>query len=305
MITDTRPEWIRCEEPLAKKTTLQIGGPADYYGEPESIDALKESITWAKSNGIPYEIIGRGSNLLVLDDGFRGLVLKLTGALESIERLSETDISVGAGGRLKQLCGQAALWGIGGFEFLEGIPGSVGGALYMNAGAMGSWIWDIVESMDMLMDGEIRSITPQEADPGYRYCRILKRGIALRAHLRGTSVPTAQIQETLQNFSQKRKSSQPKQSSAGCLFKNPEGGSAGQWIDACGLKGVSEGGAEISLLHGNFMINKGGATAQDVIQLVQKIRQKIYSEKGIWLEPEVKILGSNWDALLSGYRAEA
>lgn len=299
MKTLTALDWIRANEPLAKKTTLQIGGPADYYGEPKTLDELEQSIIWASEKGIPYEVIGRGSNLLVLDEGYRGLILKLAGTFESIERLSETQIAVGAGVRLKQLCGQASIWGIGGLEFLEGIPGAIGGALYMNAGAMGSWMWDVVESIDMFVEGKVRSVTPQEAEPGYRTCKALKRGIALKAYLKGTCVPQAEIQAKLESFSQKRKSSQPKQSSAGCLFKNPEGGSAGQWIDACGLKGMIHGGAEISMIHGNFMINQNHATSKDVVALVKKIRQKIYEAKGVWLEPEVKVLGSTWDELLS------
>ena len=298
MKTLTTLDWIRLNEPLAKKTTLQVGGAADYYGEASSIEALKTAIQWANENDIPYALIGRGSNLLVLDEGYRGLVLKLTGNFDAIERLSETQLAVGAGVRLKQLCGQAALWGISGFEFLEGIPGSVGGALVMNAGAMGSWMWDVVESIDILENHEIRSLKPEEAGPGYRTCKALKGAIALKAYLKGNTLPQSQIQDKLESFSQKRKSSQPKQSSAGCLFKNPEEGSAGQWIDACGLKGFTQGGAEISTLHGNFMINQNHATSKDVIALVKKIRETIYEAKGVWLEPEVKVLGNTWEDLL-------
>jgi len=292
----------RLNEPLAQKTTLRVGGCAQYYAEPASIADLKILIQWAMQHQIPWFILGRGSNILVLDEGYSGLVVRLNQpAFHTIEQLDNQHLRAGAGIRLKELCGQAACLGWSGFEFLEGIPGSVGGALRMNAGDMGSWMFDRVVSIECLdpHTGNIQTYAQDALTVGYRSCEHLKNQIALSAILQSTGQQDKEtIQATMASMAAQRKASQPKQSSAGCMFKNPDTGYAGQLIDACGLKGMQEGQACISTIHGNFVINLGDATARDVIGLVRKIRQTVAHQKQTWLNPEVVILGQSWDQVL-------
>jgi UDP-N-acetylenolpyruvoylglucosamine reductase len=247
-------------------------------------------------------MLGRGSNLIVPDDGYNGLVIRLKGPFWSeISRRSDDSLIVGAGARLKEICLQACKGEMKGFEFLEGIPGTLGGALRMNAGAMGWEIFDLVEWVSFLLpDGTIREIPGSEMNIGYRHCREAVDGIALRAKLRGEGRSDHRaIRKAIDKMASKRRSSQPREASAGCIFKNPDEVSAGWLIDQAGLKGESVGRARVSEIHGNFIVNEGGATAEDVISLMRKVKGRVRDENGIELEPEVDLLGKNWEEPLS------
>lgn len=288
-------------ETLANKTTMRIGGAARFYAEPANLCDLRALLSSAKLFDLKTFCLGRGSNLLVPDEGFDGLVIRFTGsAWRRMEVLDEGRIWVAAGVRLKELCGYAAKAGLTGFEFLEGIPGTVGGALRMNAGAMGKWMFDVVERVQLLDEEERLLDLPKEAfQVGYRKVEEISRGIALGAILKSVEAEVAScIRERMDEYSELRKSSQPRNPSAGCIFKNPEGDFAGKLIDTYGLKGMRVGGAEVSNIHGNFIVNRGGASATDVIRLVQQVRNEIQTKSGYLLEPEVLLLGKSWDDVL-------
>jgi UDP-N-acetylenolpyruvoylglucosamine reductase len=283
---------IRNHEPLAKRTTLRVGGPADLYVEPASEADLAIVLKFSTSHHLPVFTLGRGSNLLVKDGGFRGLVVCLAQPAFTQIRVEGEHLHCGAGVKLKAVAMDAKRYDIGGLEFLEGIPGSVGGALRMNAGAMGGSMFDVVVSV-RLMDfaGELQERTPAKMEVTYRSCATLEHFIALGAVLRGKKEPRERIEQRLKEFSRRRWESQPAASSAGCIFKNPLTIPAGKLIDELGLKGARVGGAMVSLEHGNFLVNDGSATARDVLDLVELIRSKARADRGIDLATEVEIIG--------------
>ena len=293
---------ILADEPLASKTTLRVGGAAERYFEPESLDQLRAVLKACYAGGIPVLRLGRGSNLLVPDEGVSGLVVRLGHPYWShFELLESGRARLGAGTRIKALCGRAAKEGLEGFEFLEGIPGSLGGALRMNAGAMGGWAFDVVESVRYVtLAGEVLESGKDVLDFGYRYCRELEKAIAIDAVLVSKKSDGSQvdIRRKIDTYQNKRKESQPREPSAGCIFKNPAGDSGGRLVDELGLKGAVVGGAEISPVHGNFIINRGGATSSDVIALVKFARKVARERKGVDLHPEVLLFGSNWEDAL-------
>ncbi len=297
------PECVlKCDEPLAKKTTMRVGGAARFYAEPGNLSDLRMLLSAAKLFDLKPFCLGRGSNILVLDEGFEGLVIRFSGAAwRRIEVLPDGRIWAAAGVRLKELCGYAAKIGLTGFEFLEGIPGTVGGALRMNAGAMGKWIFDVVEQVQLLDEaGKLQSLPKDFFHVEYRKVEEISRGIALGAVLKSIEAEKeVSIRDRMDSYANLRKSSQPRHPSAGCIFKNPEGNYAGKLIDTCGLKGMRVGGAEVSDVHGNFIVNRGGASAEDVVELVRKVREQIHSKSGYILEPEVLVLGHSWDAVLN------
>ncbi len=290
------------EEPLAVKTTLRVGGAARVYGEPANSGDLQAIVRAARTAGVPLFIIGRGSNLLVPDEGVDGVVVSLGHACWQVFEPRDGDrIWVGAGLRLKNLCGLAARAGLAGFEFLEGIPGNVGGALRMNAGAMGGWMFDVVEEVRlMLSDGEMITVPRQRLHVGYRHCAELEGAIALGALLKpAASVTEADaIRRQIDVYRDKRVKSQPRDPSAGCIFKNPPGDSAGRLIDAAGLKGERIGDAEVSTVHANFIVNRGNASGADVISLVRRVRARVLETSGVTLEPEVLLYGQAWKDVL-------
>lgn len=312
--TDSAPDWWRMaqetvgshcllkeHEPLGKKTTMRVGGSARYYAEPQDEDALKVVLQLAREAGVEIFFLGRGSNLIVADCGFDGLVVRLYGDYwNAVEQVGEGLLFARGGVRLKQLCGDAARLGLRGFEFLEGIPGTVGGSLRMNAGAMGNWIFDVVHSVRYLtLAGEIHELPVSSFHAGYRHCVELRDAVALSAVFKAIGAgDQAGIRQQLEIFSGKRKASQPREPSAGCIFKNPEGDHAGRLIDQSGLKGKSVGGAMVSPVHGNFIVNTGEATATEVVQLVREVREAVLERTGISLEPEVLLLGQKWEELL-------
>jgi UDP-N-acetylenolpyruvoylglucosamine reductase len=283
---------IRRDEPLAKRTTLRVGGPADLYVEPASEADLAQVLKFCSERRLGFFVLGRGSNLLVKDGGFRGVVLSLAQPHFSRVELAGERLRCGAGAKLKAVAVEAKRNCLAGLEFLEGIPGSIGGGLRMNAGAMGGAIFDVVESV-RLMDhhGEVSERTSGELAAGYRSCSALKTHLALGAVLRGTPGQREQIERRMHEYSQKRWGSQPAAPSAGCMFKNPPGIPAGKLIDELGLKGARVGGAFVSAEHGNFIVNDGTASARDVLELVELIRSRVRSERGLELETEVQLVG--------------
>lgn len=283
---------IREHEPLARRTTLRVGGPADLYVEPASESDLQAAVIFCSRNHLPFFVLGRGSNLLVKDSGFRGAVICLAQAYFARIEVDAPLLRCGAGAKLKSVAVEAKRHEITGLEFLEGIPGSVGGALRMNAGAMGGSMFDVVQTIRLMdLQGNIAERSTSELAVKYRECATLKSQIALGALLRGRAGTRAEIERKMNEFSQKRWSSQPAAPSAGCMFKNPASIPAGKLIEELGLKGTRIGGAMVSLEHGNFLINDGTATARDVLGLIELVRQRARAARGVELETEVEIVG--------------
>jgi len=292
---------VRRDEPLADKTTLGVGGAARFYAEPANEEDLSRLVVAAKAVGVPVFCLGRGSNLIVADSGYPGLVVRLAHShWRELTLESPGLVYAGAGVRLKELCGFASRHGLAGLEFLEGIPGSVGGSLRMNAGAMGGWIFDVIEQVAYLTaEGEVRRAPRAEFNPGYRECPELVRGIALGAVFRSpTGGLPEEIRARMEAYAAKRRTTQPRERSAGCLFKNPTGSHAGKLIDSLGLKGRRVGAIEVSNIHANFIINHGGGTATDALALARQVRDEVRARCNIILEPEVLLLGAKWEDVL-------
>lgn len=285
---------IRCNEPMAPHTTLRVGGPADFFVEPVDEKDLAEVLKFCGEQKIQFFILGRGSNLLVRDRGYRGLVICLSSPEFARIEVLGVKIRAGAGARQKALAVEARRAGLSGVEFLDGIPGTVGGALRMNAGAMDSETFDVVESVRVMdFSGAIREVKAAEMRVSYRCCALLKNHIALSAVFRCIPQSPDEIAARMQAFSEKRWSSQPAAPSAGCMFRNPAAMPAGKLIEELGLKGAFIGGAMIAIKHGNFIINGGSASAKDVLELVAQIRARAQAERGIDLHTEVEIVGED------------
>ena len=290
----SRATTIRRNESLAKHTTLRVGGPADVYVEPASEADLAGVLTFCGERELPFFAIGRGSNLLVRDGGVRGVVICLAHKSFSRIEIDGERLRCGAGAKLKNVAVEAKRNGLSGVEFLEGIPGSVGGALRMNAGAMGGATFDVVESV-RLMDfaGHVRELAPKEMAVEYRGCAALKTNIALGVVFKCKSAPRGEIEQRMKAFNEKRWESQPAAPSAGCTFKNPPTIPAGKLIDELGLKGTRVGGAVVSAEHGNFIVNDGKATARDVLELIAILKTRVKDARGIELQTEVEIIGED------------
>ncbi|MDD5141130.1 MAG: UDP-N-acetylmuramate dehydrogenase [Verrucomicrobiales bacterium] len=289
-----RATVILRDEPLAKHTTMRIGGPADVYVEPASEADLANVLKFCGDRDVPFFILGRGSNLLVRDGGVRGVVICLAHPhFSKIEIVGER-LHCGAGAKLKNVSVEAKRNNLSGVEFLEGIPGSVGGALRMNAGAMGAATFGAVESFRFMdYDGEIHERVAGEVPVEYRACPLLKTHVALGAVFKCTPLPRAEIERRMMAYSEKRWESQPAAPSAGCIFKNTAAVPAGKLIDEIGLKGAHVGGAMVSLEHGNFVVNGGTATARDVLELIALLQARAKEARGIELHTEVEIIGED------------
>lgn len=295
---DTR---IAREEPLGARTTLGVGGAARLLAEPAGEDDLRAVVRIARLAGAKLLPLGRGSNLVVPDEGVDAVVVTLNHvSWATFSPRPDGRVWAGAGLRLKSLCGQAVKAGLQGFEFMEGIPGSVGGSLRMNAGAMGGWIWDVTEEAQVLRpDGEITVRPRSEMGVDYRQCRGLEGAIALGALLRPAAQAEGEaIGRQIDVYRRKRQESQPKERSAGCVFRNPPGGAAGRLIDEAGLKGAREGDAQVSTVHANFIVNLGAARAADVFALMRRVRASVQERSGVQLEPEVLCFGRSWEEFL-------
>ncbi len=288
---------ICLHEPLARHTTLRVGGPARFWAEPTTEAAFARLVRYARTQELPIFVIGRGSNLLVRDGGIDGLVIHpVDGEFARLEVHPETfEISAGVGVGLKRLAGAAAKSGIGGFEWMDGIPGAVGGSLRMNAGAMGTETFDQVVSVRLLDEvGMIVERTPAELEVNYRSVTDLRQKYALAARFRGQPSTPEAIKAGLAASFTKRKTSQPIAASAGCIFKNPARDlPAGKLVDSLGLKNSRIGAARVSEVHGNFIVNDGGASAQEVLALIARIQETALRERGVVMEPEVQIVGKD------------
>ena len=277
---------------MSKHTTFRIGGKADLFVSADE-KSLPQILKEAADEKIPVTIIGNGSNLLVGDGGIRGLVIEIGKGMDKIE-ISDNIMTVGAGTLLSKAANTAAEHGLSGMEFAAGIPGSVGGAVVMNAGAYGGEMKDIIMDVDVITrEGEYRRLTLEELELSYRHsCIIENEYIVVRARLMLQEKDEAQIRLVMEDLKNRRIEKQPLNfPSAGSTFKRPEGYFAGKLIMDAGLRGYSVGGAQVSEKHCGFVVNKGGATASDVVKLMNDVRDKVMEEFGVELEPEVKMIG--------------
>ncbi|MCG9127660.1 UDP-N-acetylmuramate dehydrogenase [Candidatus Poribacteria bacterium] len=289
----TQPKTkLRLGESLAKHTHFGIGGEASAFLEISSVDELIELAEFQQKWNIPVAIIGRGSNLLVSDNGFDGICVKLINDLAKLV-IQGNQVLVGAGLSLPHLSKTMSRNGLSGLEFALGIPGAVGGALIMNAGAWGSSFGDLVSDVTVMYDtGEITKLARHEAGFEYRRSGLDKYFCIIEASLTLESGDVDTITEKMQKLFKQKTDTQPfVEENAGCMFKNPAGDSAGRLIDSCGLKGHRIGGAEVSTIHGNFILNVDNSTAQDVLDLVAYIQKEVREKTGIYLHTEVKKLG--------------
>jgi len=285
---------IRQDEPLCQHTYFRIGGPCKALISPLDAEELKKILDFARTKGVKYFIIGRGSNLLVKDEGFDGLAIRLSESDFSSVRFSQDEACVGSGMKLSRFCELLAEAGLSGLEFLSGIPGTVGGAAMMNAGGKFGSIGERIEQVKVMdPEGEIRFLTKSDLKFGYRSSN-LEDMIILEARFSLERDEETKILRRIKSFRDEKKSKQDLSSpSAGCVFKNPRGTqpkSAGELIELSGLKGKTIGGARVSEAHANFIINTGDAKASDVLELMDIIQKKVETDHGIRLEPEVKVI---------------
>ena len=283
--------------PLARLTTVRAGGPADLFARPDDEQELAELLRWAESEGVAVGVVGSGSNLLVSDDGFRGLVLKLDGLLAAIERQG-TRVVCGGGVRLPSAAAQAARWGLSGLEFGINIPGTVGGAVKMNANAYGGELGRVLEWVNVCTAGGVERRQPSQLGFAYRRSNLGPAEVVSQASFRLSEGEVAEIKGTLAGMRGKRLEAQPSGiKTFGSTFKNPAddprtgGRTAGQLLEAAGCRGLRVGGARFSDKHANFVENVGGATTADIVSLMAEGRRRVHERFGISLEPEVQVLG--------------
>ena len=283
---------FRENEPLAAHCTFKIGGPAQLFVMPENEQQLCSAVALCKEQAVRYYLLGNGSNILFADEGFSGVVIDVS-ALDAEIAVEDTVLTAGAGVRLAALCKAALKHGLSGLEFAYGIPGTVGGAVYMNAGAYGGEMKDVVEEVTLLLPEGVQRFSGAEMAFGYRHSFLSEHpeAVAIRARFRLPPGDESAIRERMRELMGKRRASQPLEyPSAGSTFKRPEGYFAGTLIDQCGLKGLTVGGAQVSEKHAGFVINRGGATAADILALIQEVQRRVLAEKGVMLQPEVKLL---------------
>ena len=282
-----------CDEPMSEYTSFKIGGNCDLLVKPESADCVREIIECCRKNNIRYYVLGKGSNVLVSDNGLRGVVIALSSSMTNV-RLEEDDvIYCDAGTSLSKVCTFAKENSLTGLEFAYGIPGSVGGALYMNAGAYGGEMKDVVESCFYLNeDLTVKEMKAGEMALSYRHSIFCEKDyIILGARIKLEKGDKAEITAKMSELMEKRRSKQPLEyPSAGSTFKRPEGDFAARLIEVSGLKGYTCGGAQVSEKHSGFVINKGGATCSDVMDVVSAVKEKVYKDSGVMLECEILIL---------------
>ena len=290
------PPGVERDFPLARMTTVRTGGPADWFARPNDEPRLVELLRWAAEEGLPVGLVGSGSNLLVADDGFHGLAIKLDGDLAGIERDGDR-ILCGGGARLPSAAAKAAGWGLSGLEFGINIPGTAGGAVRMNANAYGGQLARVLEWVDVSTAGGTFRRAPEELGFSYRRSNLGAGEVVSRAGFRLRPGDPAEIRATLAAMRERRREAQPSGiKTFGSTFKNPEaeaagGRSAGQLLEAAGCRGLRHGGARFSAKHANFVENADGATTADVLELMAEGRRRVHERFGVELEPEVQVLG--------------
>ena len=284
---------VLVDEPMKRHTTFRIGGPADFFLLPSTVDEVRGILEICREEELPYFILGNGSNLLVSDKGYRGVIIQLYRNFNHIS-VEGNEICASSGALLSQIAAAARNASLTGFEFAGGIPGTLGGAVFMNAGAYGGELKDVLkEAVVMTEQGEILTLPVEKLDMGYRTSRIKKAGyLVLEARLVLKQGDMDKIRDITKDLTEKRVSKQPLEyPSAGSTFKRPEGYFAGKLIMDAGLRGYQVGDAQVSEKHCGFVINKGNATAADVLTLIENVREKVQEQFGVTLEPEVKFLG--------------
>ncbi|MDO5301827.1 MAG: UDP-N-acetylmuramate dehydrogenase [Tissierellia bacterium] len=287
--------WGRVTEGKEMKelTTFRIGGPVDFFAEPNSVEEVRNILADAKDQGLDWMVMGAGSNLLVSDKGIRGIVMRLGDRFSSVHH-SGTVLTAGAMASLADVANYTVAAGLTGLEFSHGIPGTVGGAMTMNAGAYDGEMKDVVLSVTALTpDGELVTYSNAEMDFGYRHSRVYEEHlIVLSVDFQLAAGEREQIQGKIDDFWQRRNAKQPlEMASAGSTFKRPVGYYAGQLIDQAGLRGIQHRGAQVSQKHCGFVVNTGEATCQDVVELIHLVQEAVYAKHGVELEPEVKVIG--------------
>jgi len=296
------PAGVERDYPLERLTTIRIGGPADHFAKPESEDEVRELLAWAEAEGIAVGVVGSGSNLLIADEGFRGLVLKLAGELTEI-RHEGTKVVCGGGARLPSAAAKAAGWGLAGLEFGVNIPGTVGGAVRMNANAYGGELGRVLEWVRVATAAGMDERRPEQLGFGYRSSNLGEREVVTRASFALTEGDSDEVKATMADMRRRRHDAQPSGiKTFGSTFVNPddpraEGRSAGQLLDAAGARGLERGGARLSPKHANFVENAGEATTADVLAVMAAARRLVHERFGVALEPEVQVLGEvSWPA---------
>ena len=285
-------EYIKQNESMARHCTFRCGGEAELYVMPGSIEELAQVIRTCKENGYPYMVIGNGSNILVRDSGYQGAMIEINNRISSIDVIGE-EIVADAGAKLAAVAMTAYENDLAGFEFAHGIPGNVGGAVVMNAGAYGGEMKDVIKWVKVLNnEGEIETIEAKDLEMGYRTSVIAKKSMVVLQMCIELQIGSAgEIAEIMQILMQRRKFRQPLEyPSAGSTFKRPEGYFAGKLIEDAGLRGYRAGGAMVSEKHCGFVINYDNATASDVLQVINDVKARVKEQFGIELEPEVKII---------------
>lgn len=292
-LTESVSGAVRRDEPMSRHTTYRIGGPAALLLECDTVADLAAATTILAEEEVEWTVLGKGSNVLVSDSGYAGAVLTL-GREFKRHHLEDEQLRTGAGVILAAVVQDAFKAGFSGLEFAVGVPGTVGGALAMNAGSREQWIGSAVESVTLYRPGHgLERVRGPEVSWGYRRSDLASRGIIVETSLRLVASDAAHIRRTMEASLRRRKRTQPLGlPSAGSVFVNPEGDSAGRLIEQAGLKGARCGGAQISDVHANFIVNAGGATAADVVELVRTVREAVKEANGIELRPEIRFLGS-------------
>lgn len=286
---------ILFDVPMKDYTSLKIGGAADVMAFPSHGNDLTGILRFAYNKGFPVFVLGGGTNLLVRDKGIRGVVINLCDGFKDVSWSGDEEAAVGAGMRVIELISVCKDKGLSGLEFAAGIPGTIGGAVFMNAGAYGGEIKDIVEKVEAVnIKGQRYIFDRQSLNFSYRRCELPENMIITTTYLKFKKDNPEEIKKRIKEFQDKRKAAQAiVLPNAGSIFKNPEGLSAGRLIDESGLKGIKFGGAQISEVHGNYIINFGNATAKDVLSLIAMARDKVYQTKGILLETEIRVIGED------------
>ncbi|MDO4428405.1 MAG: UDP-N-acetylmuramate dehydrogenase [Atopobiaceae bacterium] len=286
-------ENVLVDEPMSEHTTFKVGGPADLYVIPESFDELREVLLACDEAGARRFLLGRGSDLLVSDEGYRGVIVAVGDGLVGVS-VDGTQMTCQAGVDLREASEMACELGLSGLEFACGIPGSVGGACFMNAGAYGGCVADVLESVRVLLpDGSQEALGVDELDLGYRRSRVASEGLVVLSATFGLEKGDPEkIRATMDDLTHRREEKQPlEMASAGSTFKRPEGHFAGKLIMDAGLQGYRVGGAEVSRKHAGFVVNTGGATATDVRAVIEHVQDEVERQFGVRLEPEVRFLG--------------
>lgn len=290
------PEGVERDYPLSRLTTVRAGGAADYFARPDSQERVIELLAWADAEDLPVGMVGSGSNLLVSDDGFRGLVMKLDGELTRIER-DGTRVICGGGARLPSAAAKSAGWGLTGLEFGVNIPGTVGGAVRMNANAYGGELGRVLEQVTVCTPTGAEERRPEDLGFRYRGSNLGDREVVALATFGLEDGNPADVKATMADMRRRRKEAQPSGiKTFGSTFMNPEdvraeGRSAGQLLDAAGCRGLQVGGARLSPKHANFVENTGDATTADILEVMAEARRKVHERFGVTLEPEVQVLG--------------